>query len=322
MSSWSIVNPKFQQEIWCSQFLDRHFYELIYKKHLGKISIQSKGISDALKEAPSSVGSFIYRFNGGNMGDALIGYSDLQTFDSMNLKYSIVSKQNKIKLLSEPFSLVYGGGGGWIDKYLEYGRKQAETYFKNKNLKKCVILPSTFYKCDEIVNTFDERFVVFCRDYKSLEYCKSINTRAKFLFHDDLAFCGDISKLNLNNLCGITDRELISKLHTFMLNNSRKCNLYRNDMEKTDIVLPKNNLDISEMRKKDGEDMTREYVRDITRVLLYVIDKFDEISTNRLHVAIASYRLSKRINLSDNSYGKVRNVYESSMKDYPDTVVN
>lgn len=105
-----------------------------------------------------------------------------------------------------------------------------------------------------------------------------------------------------------------------MVNNSHRCNLYRNDMEKTDIVLPKNNLDISEMRKKDGEDMTREYVRDITRILLYVIDKFDEILTNRLHIAIASFRLSKKINLSDNSYGKVRNIYESSMKDYSGAV--
>lgn len=83
----------------------------------------------------------------------------------MSLKYKIVSKKNKFDLMSRPFNLVYGGGGGWIDKYLEYGRKQSESYFKNKNLKKCIILPSTFYKCDEIVNTFDDRFVVFCRDY-------------------------------------------------------------------------------------------------------------------------------------------------------------
>lgn len=77
MSSWSIVNPKCQQEIWCSQFLDRHFYELIYKKHLGKINIQTKAISNELKNELKTIGEFVYRFNGGNMGDALIGYSDL-----------------------------------------------------------------------------------------------------------------------------------------------------------------------------------------------------------------------------------------------------
>ena len=44
-----------------------------------------------------------------------------------------------------------------------------------------------------------------------------------------------------------------------------------------------------------------------------VIDRYRNIVTNRLHVAVISYLLGKNIELYDNSYCKVSGVYEMSM---------
>ena len=63
------------------------------------------------------------------------------------------------------------------------------------NLEKCLVLPSTFYNCPEIVALFDERFTVYCRDPKSFEYCKSLNKRATFKQHCDLAFTSSLDGL-------------------------------------------------------------------------------------------------------------------------------
>lgn len=113
---------------------------------------------------------------------------------------------------------MYGGGGGWIDIYRNNCVKQLDTYFKNKNLKKCIILPSTFHKCDDVVTSFDERFTVFCRDPASLEYCKSLNKKATFELHEDMVFQADFSELNLSQLGDLKTKDGVvirKKLHEY-----------------------------------------------------------------------------------------------------------
>ena len=63
-----------------------------------------------------------------------------------------------------------------------------------------MILPSSFYKCDDVVNSFDERFTIYCRDQQSFDYCTSLNKRAKFILHNDMAFSADFSCFQLNDL--------------------------------------------------------------------------------------------------------------------------
>jgi exopolysaccharide biosynthesis predicted pyruvyltransferase EpsI len=53
--------------------------------------------------------------------------------------------------------------------------------------------------------------------------------------------------------------------------------------------------------------------------LLRYIDLYDEVGTNRLHVAIGAALLGKRVRFHPNSYFKNRAVYEFSMADrFPD----
>jgi exopolysaccharide biosynthesis predicted pyruvyltransferase EpsI len=51
----------------------------------------------------------------------------------------------------------------------------------------------------------------------------------------------------------------------------------------------------------------------VARDLLHTIRRADVIVTNRLHIGIAGALLGKRVKLYDNSYGKIRDVYQSSL---------
>lgn len=62
--------------------------------------------------------------------------------------------------------------------------------------------------------------------------------------------------------------------------------------------------------------MSKPEMREYTRLFLYLITKYQTIYTNRLHVAICSYKLNKKIICYDNSYGKVFNTLKFSIPNY------
>jgi len=266
------------------------------------------------------IGEFLYRANGGNAGDFLISSSEFQMFADLKLKYTTVSSKNKRELLSKDFNLVYGGGGGWVKYYKNSYQNPLNEFFKSKRLKKCVVMPSSFYCCDDVVDSFDERFTVFCRDLESYKYCTSRNKKAKFYVHDDMALQIDISRFDYNiDLSSMNTnferiRNAISSSKKYVSgNNTKEASLIRTDVEKT-INSTESNFDLSNIFGAYGEDITKKESDEITSVILNVINRYDTIKTNRLHMMIASHLLGKKIDAYDNSYGKIRNVYNYSLK--------
>ncbi len=263
---------------------------------------------------------WIYRPNGGNVGDFLITCSEFMLLDSCKIKYEKLSPTNESKLLSKPCNLIMGGGGGFASFYKSNATCVVKKFSNNKNIKKIVVLPNTFYDVDNVVDMFDSRFVVFCRDKNSLSYCLSRNNKAKFLLSDDSAFYFDLQQIDYKKCPKNSQfpriKQAIDKIEFWLQKQDRKIAPFmREDGEKTDYVLSKDNFDISASFFCRGENMTKAYVNDAAQFLLYYIDKFDTIETNRLHVSVAAYLLKKKIKLHDNCYGKVFSVYDLSMED-------
>lgn len=261
--------------------------------------------------------NFIYKPNGGNLGDLVIACAEFQVFDKLHLNYTVTTENNKHKLISNPYTLIFGGGGGWVP-YWNY--KYAFNYYvKNKNLKKCIILPSSFYKCDDVVKYFDERFIVFCRDKCSYEYCKSINTKSKFILHDDMAFSLDTSLLNMNLTLENIQLEKIKSAYIKIQMFHKSCKTYdignfiRTDKEKTNIKIPFNNFELSLIYGCKGEMITKPIATRCAELMIYGLQPFKKIITNRLHIGITASIINKNIELYDNSYHKLKNVYELSM---------
>jgi len=274
---------------------------------------------DEVVKALTSLGKFAYRANGGNLGDLAIACAEYQVFGKKNLPYVTITDENKGEIMSKPFNLVYGGGGAWVS--CQGYKPILEEFLKNKNMLKCVILPSSFHGCDDVLEAFDERFTVFCRDRKSYEYCISKNSRAKFILHDDMAFFLELKMLNQNlTLDGIQHpkiRAAFERVDEFLRKHDDfdDAEMFRTDCERTGVQVSSDNFDISRQFAMKGTRITSNIAERCTEVMIHCLKHFDTISTNRLHVAILSYLLGKQVEMYDNSYGKLRNVYEYSMKD-------
>jgi hypothetical protein len=93
----------------------------------------------------------------------------------------------------------------------------------------------------------------------------------------------------------------------------RVLHCFRTDNEHTSIPLPFWNADLSELFKCGGQ--TSGLACRATRMIIRSFSHYDEIQTNRLHLAVAGALLGKRVRFHANSYHKCRSVYDFSIKE-------
>lgn len=278
---------------------------------------------NGILEKVKNLSNFYYMLNPGNLGDCVIAASTYQFFDCEKFDYKIFDK-----IPNEPFNLVYGGGGLWTEDYREEYQKILEI-FKDKNLKKCIILPSSFNNCTDLINVLDERFIVFAREEMSFDYLKKSNIKSEIYLSDDMVINADISELQK----GVKNKYLVSNnifenfkiYRKFYLRVDKKIKkalkkydnlkigyFLRDDVEKTVENKPFNNFDLSNCKSADWSNKKLAYA--MSKIFIDTIDKFEIVVTDRLHVAICAVKLNKKVFLIDNSYGKNSAVYNYSLK--------
>lgn len=337
------------------QFLSSFLGRTIYNK-ANKIVEQNK--SETLSEtfsktnnkntdlynAIKSLGDFRFISNRGNLGDIAIANACYQFFDSNDFNYDVIDMSSKKgRKISKPFNLVYGGGGLFVSYYREY-YQDILRIFRSKKLKKAVICPVSLYDCQDVLDVLDERFTVFCRDKKSYDYAVANNNRAKFILADDMVFGLNIEFYKNNYIDNNKLQEFISG------NNKSKINdlyynlypYYKSVVETMDLVCASQSK-IGYFFRTDNEkskDFDIQSIIDLSLVansfcadkslcimllkqFLRAIDNFSIIVTDRLHIGICAMLLGKKVFLIDNSYKKLSNVYNNSMKDMQNvTLIN
>ena len=176
-----------------------------------------------------------------------------------------------------------------------------ERFFKLfKNAKKVIILPSSFYKCDRLIDILDERFILFCREKNSFNYLKKQNTRSKIILDHDMAF-----RMSPNIL-----KEIQNKLNN--INKAPK--FLRQDDES--IYHSGTDLDLSRCMGL-SENASEKHILSWGKLMLCIVDTFDTIITDRLHICVASLLMGKNIFLLDNSYKKISGIYQQTLKNHP-----
>lgn len=283
---------------------------------------------------------FYFVPNQGNLGDMVIAEAEYQVFNFSQIKYDVLDIFND-EIPDSNFHLVYGGGGIFIKHYKDGYMKILEI-FQSKSFNKCIILPSSFNECDDVIDTFDERFTVFCREQKSYDDCISKNKKAKFILSDDIALSLDfdmlndfdskivkdkVAKIHTKNLLTLNTREWyrfkeamqIAKesieLDTLINKNRVRIGyLLRTDIEKNNDILYANTFDISLLAV--GSCVDKGLVTPFVNMFKSIIDTFDVVITDRLHVGIMAALLNKEVYLIDNSYGKISGVFEKSLKKF------
>lgn len=280
-----------------------------------------------------------YIANPGNAGDSLIAAGAYQLFDIMGIAYNIPSRDKK----EYKNKVVFYGGGGNLGLMKNFSARFLSRIYSS--VDKLVILPHTIKDIDPLLRLFKSNVDIFCREQVSFNYVKSSGTRANVYISDDLAI-GLNTEMLLNynpkfsKKIGIVSDYLFAKIKLSgkqppsfsALKNIFKCDrtlklmnevaghdnktlqAFRTDSEKTEILIPVNNLDVSHLLEMGVETKELAYMN--SHYFLTFLNKFEKVRTNRLHVAIGATLLNKNVEFYDNAYYKCKAVYDYSLKEF------
>jgi exopolysaccharide biosynthesis predicted pyruvyltransferase EpsI len=279
--------------------------------------------------------------NAGNAGDALITAATILLFNQLQLTYKLIENKKDFDPLGK---IVFYGGGGNLIKYYSYARNFIEPH--HKKIKKLIILSHTINSHEDLLAELGDNVDIIAREKYTYDFLNKHATKSHvFLAHDMVFYLNPDHILNYKLPCLIS---IITKIIYFkMISNKKnlvsfrrlpeikkieiKSSIYRlfrkkkilyafrKDIEKTNIPIPKYNIDLSKIFKL-GEEYSPFLFYSSYKILNF-INKYDIIHTNRLHVGISSAILGKITYLYPNSYYKNYAVYEHSLKNkYPNVL--
>lgn len=278
-------------------------------------------IGDFLKKNINE--KFYFHPNPGNAGDSLINVGCYDCFHKYSLKFEEFSDgltcdtkkyHNKI--------VVLGGGGGFIPTW-KFTRDFVSRM--HRSCKLLILLPHTVSGNEDLLKNLGSNVIIFAReDISFLHLKKNLINGAKVYLADDMAFCIDTSKIveikkpklsfkyNLKNIFNIFREKYY---HIF---SGNMINAFRSDAEKTAMRLPRFNYDISIAYTFGTEN---EHLNRFSAYkFLKYLNSCNNISTNRLHVAIGCSILNKNVKFYPNNYFKCKAVYNFSIKNKYHTV--
>lgn len=264
-----------------------------------------------------------YYPNPGNAGDSLLAYATFDLFRKLGIQYRLINKKS---FDPRGKTIIYGGGGNLVTYYSQ-ARDFIQAY--HRDAKKFIILPHTLAGNEDLLNKFNENVDIIAREEVSYNHVKSNAPKANIFLAHDLA-------LGLNVQKTLSDPPLPLKVvfvnvqlpvrifvqsnyvqmkclaQQLLSNRAKTLNCFRIDQEKSNIDIPDDNLDISSIFAY-GTDTEMKAFYGSYRLLKF-ISHYNEIRTNRLHVAIAGGLLGKEVSLYPNSYYKCEAVYNFSIK--------
>lgn len=221
-----------------------------------------------------------YRFPG-NYGDSLIWHGTKILLNELNISESYV----EIDSPKNSDVLFIDGGGNFVDYYSDV----RDFLIKKHDLyKEIVILPHTIFGDKQIdtLNNLSGNITVFCREKASFDFVKQNFLKGNVYLWHDCAFYNDFLKSQ---------------------DGKGGLNAFRKDKESILDSIPNVNDDIS----YNG------YATKPLDEFINYLKQYEEINTDRLHVAICATLLGKKVNLFPNSYYKNTAVYDYSLRKFP-----
>jgi len=251
----------------------------------------------------------------GNGGDSLINIGFFCLADKLGLQFKVVGPNATLPPNS---TLILAGGGGLVPEH-KTAKDMIERY--HATVASMIILPCTARNCDSLLSSLGSNTVIFFREHYSYAYgSRTCTGGAKAYFDHDMAFHMDIDIVFSEKLPFLPPRRslynfirliLVARLRGISF-FTRTLQAYRTDIE---AASPKNGSianDVSKICSFGTIDRRACFYS--ARAFLGTLSKFEEIRTDRLHVAIGAAILKKKVSLRDNSYYKCRAVYESSLR--------
>ena len=266
----------------------------VCEKSVSNINMEIKDIRIFLSNYLNQ--EIIYIPNPGNAGDSLIAFGTIQIFNELGLNWKMGSFNDEY----HNKTLFFAGGGNLVGLY-----KNCKKFIeKNKNDNKIIILPHTIKSEDKFLSSLNDDIIIFCREKTSYNYVLKVFKHKKnvYLSKDMAFYIKNLDKYNIIKGNGV-------------------CNAYRMDIEKTNINIPEDNVDLSHTLIKTDNTKKINIIKDVSLSIFDYLSKFETINTNRLHIAIAGSLLDKNVNFYRNSYYKNKSVFEYSINNiYKNTI--
>lgn len=252
----------------------------------------------------------------GNAGDSFmnVGFYDLAR--SIDLRFEVIDRSATI---SKSDTVVIGGNGNLVPEYTFVAEVLPRL---SKSAGTVVMLPSTVREHDLLLAALESNVHLFLREHISFEYCQTVCRGANVLFDHDMAFNADVNSLKQRGIFRgfrptpktIALLLALATLRPRALFN-RRLDAFRVGKESAVPGRGRLATDVSKLAALGTSTEAESYFA--ASHFFRAIDRFDEIRTDRLHVAIAATRLGKNTVLYDNSYYKCRAVFEASLSRYP-----
>jgi exopolysaccharide biosynthesis predicted pyruvyltransferase EpsI len=238
----------------------------------------------------------VYKANPGNAGDGVIAAATYDFFENNAMKFTPFRSDSTYSNAKDV--LVFGGGGNLIEGLYAEGKDFLKENITN--FFKVIIMPSTIKGYRDFFEANQDKLIICAREKITYNYLLALGFRkgSNLLLAHDMAFYLDRSKY-------------LSDTRPFK--NAVRC--FRTDNESFDGQWKNNNHDISLTWNGDYWDNVN-LARSSTASLIYFLEEFKIIFTDRLHVAILGSILNKEVNFYPNSYYKNQAVYENSLMNY------
>ncbi|MDW1925168.1 MULTISPECIES: polysaccharide pyruvyl transferase family protein [Vibrio] len=283
-----------------------------------------KNVKEVLIEIINLKSRVKYFPNRGNAGDSLINVGFYMLAESIGLDYEIIN-YNEVEKISKDDVVITGGGGALVPEQLTV-LKCYEYIIENS--AKLIILPQSIYGVDDLVKRIRKQDVLFCREMHSLNYCQSITHDFELYIDDDMAFHVDFEKLKGIKINYSPELSLYNSFRFLIFNYHKlvgskinsKILAFRCDREINSNILVsrKKHNDISAVARFAAGGVDESFYS--AKKFLELIDLYEEIFTDRLHVVIAAGILGKRVFAYSNSYYKVEGIIEYSMSGFANVV--
>ena len=221
-----------------------------------------------------------FRFPG-NYGDSLIWHGTKRLLSSLNISERYIDnsspKYNDV--------LFIDGGGNLVDYYSDVRDFLIK---KPASYSEIVILPHTIFgeKQIEVLNNISSSLTIFCREKVSAKFLEDKLTHGKVYLWHDCAFYNEFPQIPAG---------------------SGVLNTFRSDVESVLNLQPESNNDLS----YNG------YATKPLEALIGVLQRYAQVNTDRLHIAIGSTLLGKQVKLFPSLYYKNKAVFDYSLKEFP-----
>lgn len=276
-------------------------------------------------------GRVVFIPNVGNAGDCIICTGSFNLFQRIGLDPEIGDWRE----IYPDAHVIYPGGGNMVPYY-----QQGWNCLK-AHIGHCLsftLMPHTVRGGEDILPRLDKRFTLFAREPKTFRHLEEHATGATIALSHDMAFANefrafdhlgeDVPKFHRAAFGSSTwrhqsksqvywyARRSRSRWRGAKLPSGSSLDAFRTDSERAGVIpVPRGNVDLSDHLAFPRDPLPFMSFQ-IAKAFISILDRYDTVRTDRLHVALTAALLGKKVEAWDNSYGKLSDVLGHSLPDH------